>query len=160
MLPDGWESLAPPTAHRMIRVVEWAVDHGGIDLLVRERRHEKGYALVTLPRYHPFAQGTDGGRLAGNGQQLLHRYLVMRREGKVLAEEVHVHHPEGVPKDSQEAGRLMEMHSEQHGLFHRGEWQRCGAHVYDCPACQGHGCPACIDRGVIVERPVRGAYPR
>lgn len=160
MLPAGWEQLAPSTAHRMIRVVEWAVDHGGIDLLVRERRHDKGYALVTLPRYHPYGQGTDGGRLAGNGQQLLHRYLVMRREGKVLAEEVHVHHPEGVPKDSQEAGRLVPMTAEQHDLYHRGERQRCGSHIFDCPDCAGTGCPACGGIGVVIEKPVKGAMSR
>lgn len=160
MLPAGWESRAPETAHRMIRVVEYAADHGGIDLLIRHRRHEKGYALVTLPSYHPFAQGADGGAKPGNRQQLLHRYLVMRREGKVLPEEVHVHHPEGVPKDSRDAQKLVEMFAEQHDLYHRGIRQRCGCHTYDCPNCAGAGCPQCGQAGVIVEPPVRGAMSR
>jgi hypothetical protein len=97
--------------------------------------------------------------LRGNRQQLLHRYLVMRREGKVLAEEEHVHHPEGVAKDAAD-GELVTMTSEQHGLFHRGVWQRCGAHVFDCPECKGHGCPTCGEAGAIVEPPVKGAYFR
>lgn len=112
-LPEGWAERIPLVKKRLARVIRRVTDieqEGNPRVYLQ--RNPKGYLVVYLGRYHPYARR--------NGLQLLHRWIAMRTVGRVLEPYEHVHHKEGAPKDSTDYADLVIMQDVDHGQHHYG----------------------------------------
>jgi hypothetical protein len=107
-LPAKWWIGLPSEIVELVRLVETYSNRG---LFILSEPDEKGYLWVRLCPGHPYASSKYGW-------QRLHRYLMMRRLGRVLRPWEHSHHKEGVPKDTTDPWGLELLEDVEHQRWH------------------------------------------
>jgi len=142
-LPDRWDVGLTP--HQIDAVLKLETE---FPVVLPADEYRKGYLRVRLRTFHPYANQA--------GQQLLHRYVMMRYLRRRLRSWEHVHHkvltlnpPCRAPLDTRNPDHLEVLEEVDHARFHFGRWRECGPHLFSCIACHGLGCGTCAGRGVF-----------